>query len=119
MLSLRSNNASADSDLLDVYLEITGNHYLNCTQQQDPRNDLKNRQRDQQGLGIEICFRSPLSFPAIGGRDAENDRDLILSCGLAVAVSNALEDLKAVSHRVTTQPRGAGDQELIEWILSS
>jgi hydroxymethylpyrimidine pyrophosphatase-like HAD family hydrolase len=53
---------------------------------------------------------------AIG--DAENDRDLLLHCGLAVAVENALPELKAIAHRVTTQPRGAGVQELIDWILS-
>lgn len=51
--------------------------------------------------------------------DAENDRDLLLNCGLAVAVENALPELKAIAHRVTTQPRGAGVRELINWILNT
>ena len=49
--------------------------------------------------------------------DAENDRDLLLHCGLAVAVANALPELKAIAHRVTTQARGAGVCELVDWIL--
>jgi hydroxymethylpyrimidine pyrophosphatase-like HAD family hydrolase len=50
--------------------------------------------------------------------DAENDIDLLQSCGLAIAVENALPELKAIAHRITTQPRGSGVQELVDWILS-
>lgn len=73
------------------------------------------------GTGVRFALRQ-MGIPvdqAIGIGDAENDRDLLLSCGLAVAVENALEDLKAIADRVTTQPRGAGVQELIDWILNS
>lgn len=69
------------------------------------------------GLGVALA---ELGIPfdevaAIG--DAENDRDLLLSCGLAVAVENALPELKAIAHRVMAQPRGAGVRELIHWLL--
>lgn len=69
------------------------------------------------GLGVALA---ELGIPfdevaAIG--DAENDRDLLLSCGLAVAVENALPELKAIAHRVTAQPRGAGVRELVDWLL--
>ncbi|NEQ32365.1 MAG: HAD family phosphatase [Leptolyngbya sp. SIO4C5] len=54
----------------------------------------------------------------VGVGDAENDRDLLLTCGVGVAVENALPELKAIAHQVTTQPRGAGVQELVDWILN-
>lgn len=53
---------------------------------------------------------------AIG--DAENDQALLQNCGLGVAVANALPSLKAVADRVTKAERGAGVQELIDWLLS-
>ena len=60
-----------------------------------------------------------LSAERIAGiGDAENDIDLLQSCGLAIAVENALPDLKAIAHHVTSQPRGAGVQELVDWILN-
>jgi hydroxymethylpyrimidine pyrophosphatase-like HAD family hydrolase len=51
--------------------------------------------------------------------DAENDIDLLQFCGLAIAVDNALPELKAIAHHITTQPRGAGVQELVGWILNN
>ncbi len=73
------------------------------------------------GTGVRFALQQ-MGIPvdqAVGIGDAENDRDLLLSCGLAVAVENALTDLKTIADRVTTRPRGAGVQELIDWILSS
>ncbi|MEM1255433.1 MAG: HAD family hydrolase [Cyanobacteria bacterium P01_H01_bin.21] len=59
---------------------------------------------------------TPETVAGIG--DAENDFDLIKSCGLGVAVANALPAVKDMADRVTTQPRGAGVEELIDWILT-
>ena len=50
--------------------------------------------------------------------DAENDVDLLQRADVSVAVANALPRLKAIADKVTTQSRGAGVQELIEFILS-
>lgn len=59
---------------------------------------------------------SPYDVAGIG--DAENDHDLLQLCDFAVAVENAVPVLKAIAHRVTTQPRGAGVQELVSWLLN-
>lgn len=53
---------------------------------------------------------------AIG--DAENDQDLLTASGLGVAVANAIPALKAAAHRVTSGERGAGVQELVDWLLA-
>ena len=70
------------------------------------------------GLSFALEALELASDEVAGIGDAENDRDLLLHCGLGVAVENALPDLKKISDRVTTQSRGAGVQELVDWILS-
>ncbi len=69
--------------------------------------------------GLEVALTqlqlSPEQVAGIG--DAENDRDLLLYCGLGVAVENALPDLKAIADWETEKSRGQGVQELIEWCL--
>lgn len=70
--------------------------------------------------GLAVALEE-LSLPpdqTIGIGDAENDQDLLRTCGLGVAVANALPGLKAVADHVTTGERGAGVQELIEGVLS-
>jgi hydroxymethylpyrimidine pyrophosphatase-like HAD family hydrolase len=53
----------------------------------------------------------------IGVGDAENDQSFLGSCGLAVAVANALPPVKEMAHLVTAGARGAGVTELIDrWI---
>jgi len=49
--------------------------------------------------------------------DAENDADLLRSCGLAAAVANALPSLKSIADIVTSRPEGAGVSELIAMVL--
>jgi hydroxymethylpyrimidine pyrophosphatase-like HAD family hydrolase len=58
---------------------------------------------------------SPASVAAIG--DAENDIVFLKHCGYAVAVANALPEVKAVAHVVTTESHGAGVEELIAMVL--
>lgn len=70
------------------------------------------------GLETALAALGLVASEVVGIGDAENDQDLLLSCGLGVAVDNALPELKAIAHRVTTRPRGAGVAELVEWILS-
>lgn len=71
------------------------------------------------GLRVALAELGLNARDVAGIGDAENDHDLLQSCGLAIAVENALPELKAIAHRVTTQARGAGVQELIDWLLSS
>ena len=53
----------------------------------------------------------------IGVGDAENDQAFLRTCGLAVAVDNALPNVKEMADIVTTGARGAGVEELIErWL---
>lgn len=52
---------------------------------------------------------------AIG--DAENDHVLLAMCGLGVAVSNALPELKKRAHWTTEKDHGAGVRELISRML--
>jgi hydroxymethylpyrimidine pyrophosphatase-like HAD family hydrolase len=54
----------------------------------------------------------------IGVGDAENDQAFLRSCGLAVAVRNALPFVKAGADLVTAGARGDGVAELIELWLS-
>jgi hydroxymethylpyrimidine pyrophosphatase-like HAD family hydrolase len=53
----------------------------------------------------------------IGVGDAENDHVFLRSCGLAVAVANALPSIKEIAHVVTAGARGAGVTELIDRVI--
>jgi len=54
----------------------------------------------------------------VGVGDAENDEVFLRACGLSVAVSNALDQVKAQVDLTTTGARGKGVQELIERLLN-
>ena len=54
----------------------------------------------------------------VGVGDAENDQAFLRSCGLAVAVDNALPTVKEMAHVVTAGARGAGVSELIDRLLA-
>ena len=60
---------------------------------------------------------SPQNTVAVG--DAENDYDLLKSCGCAIAVANALPMLKEAADFVTKGDRGAGVVELIDMLIAS
>jgi hydroxymethylpyrimidine pyrophosphatase-like HAD family hydrolase len=53
----------------------------------------------------------------IGVGDAENDLAFLRVCGMAVAVSNALQSVKDVADVVTTRARGGGVTELIDRLI--
>jgi HAD superfamily hydrolase (TIGR01484 family) len=53
---------------------------------------------------------------AIG--DAENDIVFLKHCGLAVAVDNALPEVKAIANLTMRGARGAGVEEFIAWVLA-
>jgi HAD superfamily hydrolase (TIGR01484 family) len=55
----------------------------------------------------------------VGIGDAENDHAFMRKCGLAVAVANALESVKADADWVTLGARGAGVTELIDRMIES
>jgi hydroxymethylpyrimidine pyrophosphatase-like HAD family hydrolase len=54
----------------------------------------------------------------VGIGDAENDHAMLESCGLGVAVSNALPALKERADHVTQADHGAGVAELIDALLA-
>ena len=56
---------------------------------------------------------------AVGVGDAENDHAFMRKCGLAVAVANALESVKADADLVTLGARGAGVTELIDRMIET
>lgn len=70
------------------------------------------------GLTAALAELDITSGDVAGIGDAENDFDLLKHCGLGVAVANALPAVKDMADRVTSQSRGAGVQELIDWILN-
>lgn len=70
------------------------------------------------GLQVALTELGLMAEQVAGIGDAENDLDLLRSCGLGVAVENALPSVKDVANRITSQPRGAGVAELIDLILS-
>jgi hydroxymethylpyrimidine pyrophosphatase-like HAD family hydrolase len=65
---------------------------------------------------LEIAKISPEETVGVG--DAENDHAMLKSCGLGVAVSNALPALKERADHVTQADHGAGVAELIDALLA-
>jgi len=62
-----------------------------------------------------------LAMPAqavVGVGDAENDTAFLQMCGLSAAVDNALDEVKAVVDWVAPEARGAGVQQLIDYVLA-
>jgi hydroxymethylpyrimidine pyrophosphatase-like HAD family hydrolase len=55
----------------------------------------------------------------VGIGDAENDHAFLKTCGLGVAVANALPMLKERADFVTNGARGEGVAELIDMILAN
>src|SRR5262249_28865996 len=53
----------------------------------------------------------------VGVGDAENDQAFLKACGLSVAVSNALDEVKAQADLTTAGAGGDGVQELIERLV--
>ncbi|WP_035986232.1 HAD family hydrolase [Leptolyngbya sp. KIOST-1] len=70
------------------------------------------------GLAVALADLGVEPAQVVGVGDAENDRSLLESSGLGVAVGNAVPELKALADRVMTGDRGAGVQELIAWLLT-
>lgn len=64
---------------------------------------------------LEVIGVTPERTVGIG--DAENDQAFLRTCGLAVAVSNALPTVKETAHVVCTGARGVGVVELIDALL--
>ena len=59
---------------------------------------------------------SPAAVAALG--DAENDIAFLRLCGHAIAVANALPQVKQIATRVTAATRGAGVEEFIASVLA-
>jgi hydroxymethylpyrimidine pyrophosphatase-like HAD family hydrolase len=70
--------------------------------------------------GLAAALKALKLAPAetVGIGDAENDHAMLESCGLAVAVSNALPALKERADHVTRADHGAGVAELIDALLA-
>jgi HAD superfamily hydrolase (TIGR01484 family) len=68
------------------------------------------------GAALEELSVSPRDVVGIG--DAENDESFLATCGLGVAVANALDSLKASAGQVTRGENGAGVREVIDSLIS-
>ncbi len=66
---------------------------------------------------LELLGISPPHVVAVG--DAENDRPLLESCGVGVAVENAISSLKDDADLVMKGDHGSGVAELIDRILEN
>ena len=71
------------------------------------------------GSGLRAALREfgISSADALGIGDAENDRELLLSCGFGVAVANATSELKSMAHLTTKASYGEGVIEVIERLI--
>ena len=71
--------------------------------------------------GVEAALNALGLSPeqAVGIGDAENDIDFLVTCGLAVAVGNALPEVKARAQMITRATHGAGVAELVEWLMET
>ena len=65
--------------------------------------------------GLAALSLAPMNVAAIG--DAENDIVFLQACGYAVAVANALPQVKAVADKITKGARGYGVEEFIAELL--
>ena len=70
------------------------------------------------GLAVALAETGIAAAEVVGIGDAENDREFLAACGCAVAVANALAELKARCDLVTVGETGAGVVELIDRMLA-
>ncbi len=70
------------------------------------------------GLAPALAALGIDASQTVGVGDAENDHAFLRLCGLAVAVDNALDSVKAIAQLVTSGARGAGVTELIDRLLA-
>lgn len=71
------------------------------------------------GLQAALAKLNLTPEEVVGVGDAENDTAFLKLCGYAVAVGNALPEVKAQMDFVTAASRGAGVVELIDRLLQS
>jgi hydroxymethylpyrimidine pyrophosphatase-like HAD family hydrolase len=69
------------------------------------------------GLRAAIKELALMPDECVGVGDAENDRALLSTCGLGVAVGNAVQELKEEADFITDAPAGGGVVELIDRLL--
>jgi hypothetical protein len=72
----------------------------------------------QSGLGHALAELSLDAEDVVAIGDAENDRVFLAACGCAVAVANALPEVKSHADLVTAGARGAGVAEVIDRLLA-
>jgi hydroxymethylpyrimidine pyrophosphatase-like HAD family hydrolase len=70
------------------------------------------------GLAAALHALAIAPREVVGVGDAENDEAFLKMCGLSVAVSNALDSVKAQVDLTTAAARGDGVQEVIDRLLS-
>ncbi|MCC8392265.1 HAD hydrolase family protein [Paraburkholderia sp. MMS20-SJTR3] len=70
------------------------------------------------GLGAALADLELSALNVVGIGDAENDHALLRACGVAVAVANALPELKKHADYVTHAAAGAGVAELVDALLA-
>ncbi len=70
------------------------------------------------GLAVALAELGLSSHNVVAVGDAENDHALLASCGVGVAVANALPKLKEIADVVLDEPRGAGVTRLADRIIA-
>lgn len=72
-------------------------------------------------FGMKAALRELGLTPeaTVGVGDAENDLAFMAACGLAVAVANALPDVRSSAGRTTAAAEGEGVVELVDGLLAS
>lgn len=70
------------------------------------------------GLAVALAELGLDAADVAAAGDAENDIVFLEYCGLAVAVGNALPQVKAIADRVMMRSRGAGVEEFIDSVLA-
>lgn len=70
------------------------------------------------GLFAALQILNVATQECVGIGDAENDVDFMRLCGLAVAVSNALPEVKTIADVVLSSARGAGVVELADRVIA-
>ena len=71
------------------------------------------------GLQIALQSMNMTAEQVVGVGDAENDLAFLRLCGLAVAVENALPEVRDGADLVIPEARGAGVRELIRRLIGN
>ncbi len=106
---LRAVSAAIERLQLDVHIVLNKGSVMVLPDSVDKLTGLQRALND-----IQVPLEN-----VVGIGDAENDRAFLSACGCAVAVANALPEIRDVAAIVTDLPVGRGVVELIDQLLAN